>query len=117
MIDIDKLEHISSEEFGRNLDAITDRITREDIAMVIDHGDKSFVIHPAHWLLPCSQEQFDTLVTCTVRYLMSTKGNTSAWQTVLSSLPWLSDLAAENLYAELTHCKTGERFRRMFWMS
>ena len=107
MIDIDKLEHISSEEFGRNLDAITDRITREDIAMVIDHGDKSFVIHPAHWLLPCSQEQFDTLVTCTVRYLMSTNGNASAWQTVLSSLPWLSDLAAENLYAELTHSQSG----------
>lgn len=107
MIDIDKLEHISSEEFGRNLDAITDRITREDIAMVIDHGDKSFVIHPAHWLLPCSQEQFDTLVTCTVRYLMSTNGNASTWQTVLSSLPWLSDLAAENLYAELTHSQSG----------
>lgn len=40
MIDIDKLEHISSEEFGRNLDAITDRITGNCVRAYADMPKK-----------------------------------------------------------------------------
>ena len=38
MIDVDKLEHITSEEFGRNMDEITGRITKEDIAIYRRHS-------------------------------------------------------------------------------
>lgn len=37
-----EIEHITSKEFGENMDAILDRISNEDIALIIDHNSKSY---------------------------------------------------------------------------
>ena len=44
-----EMEHITSKEFGENMDAILDRISNEDIALIIDHNSKSYVLCPASW--------------------------------------------------------------------
>ena len=36
-----EMEHITSKEFGENMDAIMDRVTAEDIAFIIDHHSNS----------------------------------------------------------------------------
>ena len=38
---LSEMEHITSKEFGENMDAILDRVTDEDIAFIIDHNSKS----------------------------------------------------------------------------
>ena len=39
-----EMEHIPAKEFGENMDAILDRISNEDIALIIDHNSKSYVL-------------------------------------------------------------------------
>lgn len=48
-IDLLGLEHISSKDFCDRMDEILDQISKDDIAMIIDHGDKSYLIMPFEW--------------------------------------------------------------------
>lgn len=43
------LEHISAEEFCSNMDAILDRVSKEDTAIAIDYKSTSYVICPVEW--------------------------------------------------------------------
>ena len=40
---VSEMEHITSKEFGENMDAILDRVLKEDIALVIDHENILYV--------------------------------------------------------------------------
>lgn len=62
------MEHVTSAEFGEKMDAILDRIIADDIAMVIDHNDKSYVICPAHWFDLPDMKHIETLLKNAVRY-------------------------------------------------
>ncbi len=44
-----EMEHITSEEFGKRMDEVLDRVSGEDIAIVIDHNGSSYVLCPANW--------------------------------------------------------------------
>ncbi|MDD4492874.1 MAG: hypothetical protein PHV32_00750 [Eubacteriales bacterium] len=44
-----EMEHITSEEFGKRMDEVLDRVSGEDIAIVIDHKGSSYVLCPANW--------------------------------------------------------------------
>ena len=46
---VSEMEHITSKEFGENMDAILERVAKEDVALIIDHEDKSYVLCPARW--------------------------------------------------------------------
>ena len=46
---VSEMEHITSKEFGENMDAILERVAKENIALIIDHADKSYVLCPARW--------------------------------------------------------------------
>ena len=46
---VSEMEHITSKEFGENMDAILERVAKEDVALIIDHADKSYVLCPARW--------------------------------------------------------------------
>ena len=35
-----EMEHITSKEFGERMDAILDRVIKEDIAFIIDHNSQ-----------------------------------------------------------------------------
>ena len=39
---VSEMEHITSKEFGENMDAILERVAKENIALIIDHADNSF---------------------------------------------------------------------------
>ena len=41
---VSEMEHITSKEFGENMDAILERVSKENIALIIDHEDKSYVL-------------------------------------------------------------------------
>ena len=36
---VSEMEHITSKEFGENMDAILERVSKENIALIIDHAD------------------------------------------------------------------------------
>ena len=46
---VSEMEDITSKEFGENMDAILERVAKENIALIIDHADKSYVLCPARW--------------------------------------------------------------------
>ena len=46
---VSEMEHITSKEFGENMDAILERVAKEDVALIIDHAGKSYVLCPARW--------------------------------------------------------------------
>lgn len=65
---ISEMEHITSKEFGEHMDTIIDRVTREDIALAIDHEDKSFVICPASWFDLLEMKHVENMVKTAVKY-------------------------------------------------
>ncbi len=65
---ISEMEHITSKELGDNLDAILDRVSKEDIALIIDHQDKSYVLCPAHWFEAPGMDHLEMMVKNSVRY-------------------------------------------------
>ena len=65
---ITEMEHITSKEFGENMDAILDRVTEEDIALIIDHNFKSYVLCPASWFEIPEIQHIETMIRNAVRY-------------------------------------------------
>ena len=65
---ISEMEHITSKEFGEHMDTIIDRVTREDIALAIDHEDKSFVICPASWFDLPEMKHIETVLKNALKY-------------------------------------------------
>lgn len=66
---VSEMEHITSKEFGENMDAILDRVLKEDIALVIDHENKSYVLCPSRWFEPLESTQMEVMVKNAVRYV------------------------------------------------
>ena len=66
-----EMEHITSKEFGENMEAILDRITDEDIALIIDHNSKSYVLCPASWFDLRELKHLELMVRNAVRFVVS----------------------------------------------
>lgn len=49
--------------------AILDRVLKEDIALVIDHENKSYVLCPSRWFEPVESTQMEVMVKNAVRYV------------------------------------------------
>lgn len=64
-----EMEHITSREFGEKMDDVLERISKEDIALIIDHEDKSYVLCPARWFELPELKQMETMVKNAVRYV------------------------------------------------
>ena len=44
---VSEMEHITSKEFGENMDAILERVAKENIALIIDHAESpTFCVLP-----------------------------------------------------------------------
>ena len=84
-----EMEHITSKEFGENMDAILDRITDEDIALIIDHNSKSYVLCPASWF---ELKHLELMVRNAVRFVVSVDNSdlTETVQMVKDVAPALS---------------------------
>ena len=66
---VSEMEHITSKEFGENMDAILERVAKEDVALIIDHEDKSYVLCPARWFEVPELTQLEVMVKNAVRYV------------------------------------------------
>ena len=66
---VSEMEHITSKEFGENMDAILKRVAKEDVALIIDHEDKSYVLCPARWFEVPELTQLEVMVKNAVRYV------------------------------------------------
>lgn len=90
---ISEMEHITSKELGDHFDAILERIDKEDIALIIDHEDKSYVLCPAAWYDLPEVEYLETMVKNAVRYVATVDESelVETIEMVLSLLPYLSE--------------------------
>ena len=66
---VSEMEHITSKEFGENTDAILERVAKEDVALIIDHAGKSYVLCPARWFEVPELTQLEVMVKNAVRYV------------------------------------------------
>ena len=51
---VSEMEHITSKEFGENMDAILERVSKENIALIIDHEDMMYL--PVKCSIPVSAQ-------------------------------------------------------------
>ena len=51
------------------MDAILERVAKENIALIIDHEDKSYVLCPARWFEGPELTQLEVMVKNAVRYV------------------------------------------------
>lgn len=66
---ISEMEHITSKEFGEKMDAVLERVEKEDIAVIIDHEDKSYVLCPARWFELPELKRMEIMVKNAMRYV------------------------------------------------
>lgn len=72
IVPVETMPHITSTEFGKRIDEITDRIEKENMSFVITHGrgknKKEYVICPASWCVPVFDSDYGIIVIAAVRY-------------------------------------------------
>lgn len=65
---LSEMEHITSKELGEQFDTILERVNTENIAFVIEHEGKSYVLCPADWFELPDMKHFEMLLKNAVRY-------------------------------------------------
>ena len=102
---VSEMEHITSKEFGENMDAILERVTKENIALIIDHADKSYVLCPARWFEVPELTQLEVMVKNAVRYVSEVDDSDLAEtaQTVKELAPILSPACITMLLKIITN--------------
>ena len=101
---VSEMEHITSKEFGANIDAFLERVSKEDIALIIDHEDKSYVLCPARWFEVPELTQLEVMVKNAVRYVSEVGDSdlTETAQTVKEFAPVLSPACVTMLLEIIT---------------
>mgnify|MGYP000810504701 FL=1 len=102
---VSEMEHITSKEFGENMDAILERVAKENIALIIDHADKSYVLSPARWFEVPELTQLEVMVKNAVRYVSEVDDSDLAEtaQTVKELAPILSPACITMLLKIITN--------------
>lgn len=102
---VSEMEHITSKEFGENMDAILERVAKDNIALIIDHADKSYVLCPARWFEVPELTQLEVMVKNAVRYVSEVDDSDLAEtaQTVKELAPILSPACITMLLKIITN--------------
>ena len=102
---VSEMEHITSKEFGENMDAILERVAKENIALIIEHADKSYVLCPARWFEVPELTQLEVMVKNAVRYVSEVDDSDLAEtaQTVKELAPILSPACITMLLKIITN--------------
>ena len=102
---VSEMEHITSKEFGENMDAILERVAKENIALIIGHADKSYVLCPARWFEVPELTQLEVMVKNAVRYVSEVDDSDLAEtaQTVKELAPILSPACITMLLKIITN--------------
>ena len=101
---VSEMEHIASKVFGENMDAILERVAKEDIALIIDHAGKSYVLCPARWFEVTELTQLEVIVKNAVRYVSEVDDSDLAEtaQSVKELAPSLSPACITKLLKTIT---------------
>ena len=96
---VSDMEHITSREFGENMDTVLDRITKEDMAIIIDHEDKSYVLCPASWFGMPEIKHVETMLQNAVRYVATVDDRDleATVETIRKIIPALSEDCIQGL--------------------
>ena len=96
---VSEMEHITSKEFGANMETILERVAKEDVALIIDHAGKSYVLCPARWFEVPELTQLEVMVKNAVRYVSEVDDSDLAEtaQTVKELAPLLSSACITTL--------------------
>lgn len=102
---VSEMEHITSREFGTNMDAILERVAKEDVALIIDHAGKSYVLCPARWFEVPELTQLEVMVKNAVRYVSEVDDSDLAEtaQTVKELAPILAPACITTLLKIITN--------------
>ena len=102
---VSEMEHITSKEFGANMDAVLERVAKENIALIVDHEDKSYVLCPARWFEVPELTQLEVMVKNAVRYVSEVDDSDLAEtaQTVKELAPILSPACITMLLKIITN--------------
>ena len=102
---VSEMEHITSKEFGENMDAILERVSKENVALIIDHAGKSYVLCPAGWFEVPELTQLEVMVKNAVRYVSEVDDSDLAEtaQTVKELAPILSPACITMLLKIITN--------------
>lgn len=75
---LESMERISRQALADDLDAVLERVSREDIGLVItDEGKDDLVLCPASWFDLDLVDDFDCVINCALRYAMRTEDTES----------------------------------------
>ena len=87
------------------MDAILERVAKEDVALIIDHADKSYVLCPARWFEGPELTQLEVMVKNAVRYVSEVDDSDLAEtaQTVKELAPILSPACITMLLKIITN--------------
>ena len=76
---LESMERISRQALADDLDAVLERISRENIGLVItDEGKDDLVLCPASWFNLDYVDDFSCVINCALRYAMRTEDEESA---------------------------------------
>ena len=102
---VSEMEHITSKEFGENMDAILERVAKEDVALIIDNAGKSYVLCHARWFEVPELTQLEVMVKNAVRYVSEVDDSDLAEtaQTVKELAPILSPACITMLLKIITN--------------
>ena len=102
---VSEMEHITSKDIGENMDAILERVAKDDVALIIDHAGKSYVLCPARWFEVPELTQLEVMVKNAVRYVSEVDDSDLAEtaQTVKELAPILSPACITMLLKIITN--------------
>lgn len=105
LLTVSEMEHITSKEFGESMDAILERVAKEDVALIIDHAGKSYVLCPARWFEGPELTQLEVMVKNAVWYVSEVDDSDLAEtaQTVKELAPILSPACITTLLKIITN--------------
>ena len=76
---LESMERISRQALADDLDAVLERVSREDIGLVItNEGKDDLVLCPASWFDLDLVDDFDCVINCALRYAMRTEDTESS---------------------------------------
>lgn len=111
---LSEMEHVTSIEFGMNMNNIMDRVLSEDTGIIIDTEDKSYVLCPANWFEILEMQDIETMIKVAVRYaaVMDDSDIEVIADMLMEVLPTLSDECIKSLLKTIDNQNTNMRSDR-----
>ena len=97
------MQHYTSEEFGKHMEEILDRVEKDNIGVIIDHNNRSYVICPFEWVAP-AYKLIDRMI---LRNVQGAVGRSQEYvdlivEEIHGFAEWLTPSAIDRIIEEIT---------------